>query len=90
LLDDHFRGKKGHGLVSEHRYALEEELTGKDVDQKLPLALSFRRGIKVNMSMVFRVDEASDDATTGPRCKIAYELSDKTTMVSTTYHHVAF
>jgi hypothetical protein len=44
---------------------LEEGFTGKDLDRHLPLALSFRRGMKVNMSMIFVVRPDSESC---PRC----------------------
>jgi hypothetical protein len=53
MIEDQFSGLKGYDLVREGLYVLEEGFTGKDLDQHLPLALSFRRGMKVNMSMEF-------------------------------------
>jgi hypothetical protein len=53
-------------MVHKRHYALEEEVTGKDLDQNLPLALSLRRGMKLNMSMFFAVDRHWSG--TCPRC----------------------
>ncbi|RYO92152.1 hypothetical protein DL762_001810 [Monosporascus cannonballus] len=64
LLEHYFEDKKGHPMVLRREYALEENCSGKDIDHSLPWSASFRRGMKVNMSMVFTnvpVESAPDD-----------------------------
>ncbi|KAH6971410.1 hypothetical protein BKA56DRAFT_635546 [Ilyonectria sp. MPI-CAGE-AT-0026] len=53
LLEHRFEKLKGHDMVARGEYALEESCTGKDIDRTHPWSASFRRGMKVNMSMVF-------------------------------------
>lgn len=58
-------------MVLLHQYALEENFTGKDLDRSLPWCMSFRRGMKVNMSMVFVKTKITASC---PRCKTIVEV----------------
>ncbi len=55
LLAHQFENKMGHHLVLGGRYSLEEACTTKDIDTSLPFTASVRRGMKINMSMIFEV-----------------------------------
>ena len=68
LLNDHFAGKKGHEMVSRRAYALEEEVSGKDLDVSRPLHMNLRRGMRIKMSMIFNNYQAEVTAAC-PRCK---------------------
>ncbi|VUC29308.1 unnamed protein product [Clonostachys rosea] len=57
LLQHHFEELKGYRMVVRRQYALEENITGKDLDESLPPKASFRRGMKINMSMIFTGDQ---------------------------------
>jgi hypothetical protein len=56
LLEDQFIGSRGYEMVCKRQYVLEENCTGKEINSRVPLSHSFRRGMKVNMSMVFMLD----------------------------------
>lgn len=53
-------------MVCRRQYALEEVITGKDLDWGRPLTLCLRRGMRVNMSMKFTVPLWSRAC---PRCR---------------------
>ncbi|KAJ2975276.1 hypothetical protein NQ176_g5608 [Zarea fungicola] len=53
LLTGYFQGKKGQDMVRRREYALEESASGRDVSVDIPLCQGLRRGMKINMSMVF-------------------------------------
>ncbi|KAL8383116.1 hypothetical protein RB595_006735 [Gaeumannomyces hyphopodioides] len=57
MLQRHFekRDLKGIEKVRKKQYALEEHCSGRDLNRSRPLTQWLRRGMKVNMSMVFRV-----------------------------------
>ncbi|KAI0134228.1 hypothetical protein BJ170DRAFT_609022 [Xylariales sp. AK1849] len=67
LLEDRFYGRKGYGMVLRREFALEESCSERDLDRKIPLAMSLRRGMRLNMSMIF----ANADSIIGacPRCR---------------------
>ncbi|KAK8929294.1 hypothetical protein VCV18_001956 [Metarhizium anisopliae] len=66
LLAGYFKGHKGHDMVQRQDYALEESTTGRDLNTSLPLRRSLRRGMKINMSMIFYGTEVVVGAC--PRC----------------------
>jgi hypothetical protein len=68
MLVHRFQGLRGLKMVLRNNYALEDSLSGRDIDRSLPLKSSLRRGMKIDMSMVF----ASTAVITGscPRCQI--------------------
>ncbi|KID65919.1 hypothetical protein MAN_05578, partial [Metarhizium hybridum] len=66
LLAGYFKGHKGHDMVQRQDYALEEGTTGRDLNTSLPLRRSLRRGMKINMSMIFYGTEVVVGAC--PRC----------------------
>lgn len=74
LLEHHFENQKGHYMVLRQEYALEENCTGEDIDRSRPWSASFRRGMKVNMSMVFTDISIVNGCC--PRCKTAAEAPD--------------
>jgi len=53
-------------MVLRREFALEEHISGKDLDQDLPLTACLRRGMKINMSMVF--SDQKIVSTSCPRC----------------------
>lgn len=66
LLAGYFKDHKGHDMVQRQDYALEESTTGRDLNTSLPLRRSLRRGMKINMSMIFYGTEVVVGAC--PRC----------------------
>jgi len=54
-------------MVVRREFALEEHITEKDLDQTLPLKVCFRRGMKINMSMIFSDQKIA--STSCPRCQ---------------------
>ncbi|KAJ2985684.1 hypothetical protein NUW58_g5402 [Xylaria curta] len=66
LLSGSFKGRKGHEMVVRREYALEESASGRDLDSARPLHLCLRRGMKINMSMIFQTAEIVIGAC--PRC----------------------
>ncbi|EJT69035.1 hypothetical protein GGTG_13432 [Gaeumannomyces tritici R3-111a-1] len=70
MLQRHFekRDLKGKEKVRKKQYALEDHCSGRDLDRSRPLAQWLRRGMKVNMSMVFRVTKQGLTGSQCPRC----------------------
>ncbi|KAH6685669.1 hypothetical protein F5X68DRAFT_209105 [Plectosphaerella plurivora] len=66
LVEHRFENLKGHDMVLRREYALEESCTGKDFDVRIPWSASLRRGMKINMSMVFTNVNMSSGRC--PRC----------------------
>lgn len=69
LVEHRFENLKGHEMVLRRQFALEENCTGRDIDANLPWSASFRRGMKINMSMVFTNVEIASGCC--PRCRTA-------------------
>ncbi|WAO84146.1 Hypothetical protein NCS54_00135200 [Fusarium falciforme] len=67
LLSCHFKGQNGHEMVMRREYALEESASGRDLDPERPLHLCLRRGMRINMSMIFQTAERLSGAC--PRCR---------------------
>ncbi|KAI0875786.1 hypothetical protein GGS24DRAFT_272331 [Hypoxylon argillaceum] len=65
LLEHQFEGLRGHEMVMRQQYALEESCSGKDINRHIPWNVTVRRGMKIDMSMIF-----ADFALEGfcPRC----------------------
>ncbi|CAH0058113.1 unnamed protein product [Clonostachys solani] len=76
LLQHHFEKLKGHRMVIQGKYALEENITGTDLNQSLPPKASFRRGMKINMSMIFTGDQMMQGVC--PRCGINNNAPENT------------
>ncbi|KAK7222566.1 hypothetical protein V2G26_010569 [Clonostachys chloroleuca] len=76
LLQHHFEEPKGHRMVIQGKYALEENITGNDLNQSLPPKASFRRGMKINMSMIFTRDQMTPGVC--PRCGIDNNAPENT------------
>ncbi|KAI8719316.1 hypothetical protein NCS52_00712200 [Fusarium sp. LHS14.1] len=51
LLSCRFEGQNGHDMVIRRAYALEESVSGKDLDTGRPLRICLRRGMRIHMSM---------------------------------------
>ncbi|RMJ07196.1 hypothetical protein CDV36_013203 [Fusarium kuroshium] len=66
LLSCHFKGQNGHEMVMKRMYTLEESASGRDLDSDRPLHLCLRRGMKINMAMIFQTTEPLSDAC--PSC----------------------
>ncbi|KAK3941234.1 hypothetical protein QBC46DRAFT_353431 [Diplogelasinospora grovesii] len=74
LLEHRFQNLKGHQLVQQQAYALEENCTGKNIDRRRPWSASVRRGMKVNMSMVFT--DVPDGEERCPGCKTGADFPE--------------
>ncbi|KAH7146239.1 hypothetical protein EDB81DRAFT_486124 [Dactylonectria macrodidyma] len=81
LLRDHFKGRKGYDMVLTREYALEDSSSGRDLDTNRPLHFCLRRGMKINMSMVF--DAATLVAGACPRCTTATDAAEDVTVQCT-------
>jgi len=74
LLAHQFENHRGHQKVLDHEYAIEEACTEKDIDISLPWSVSVRRGMRLNMSIVFKdVDTIKGRC---PRCKTPHSVPD--------------
>ncbi len=69
LLERRFKKRKGYQKVLRREFALEENCTGKDLDRNMPLTVCLRRGMKINMSMVFTTPNLMQGSC--PRCGTA-------------------
>lgn len=78
LLETRFKKRKGYDLVVKRQFALEESCSGKDLDQTLPLNACLRRGMKINMSMIFVNVQILKGFC--PRCKIETDAPEETTV----------
>lgn len=67
LLAHQFENRKGYKRVVDGEYVLEEACTSRDLDTSLPLMASVRRGMKINMSIIFELDIFIKSAC--PRCE---------------------
>lgn len=67
LLVHQFENRRGYGRVARGQYALEEACTSTDVDASLPWTMSVRRGMKINMSIIF--ESATVVVGYCPRCE---------------------
>ncbi|KAH8165437.1 hypothetical protein CIB48_g2818 [Xylaria polymorpha] len=70
----HFRGRVGKEMVLRKLYTLEEDRSGRDLDDSQPLTSSLRRGMKINMAMVF----VNADVLSGccPRCLVEVDVPE--------------
>lgn len=76
LLAHQFENRKGHKRVLNGEYALEEACTGTDIDTSLPLSASVRKGMKINMSIIFMVDTIITQPERCPRCETSYSAAE--------------
>ncbi|KAJ8127426.1 hypothetical protein O1611_g6211 [Lasiodiplodia mahajangana] len=53
LLAHQFEGMRGHDMVLRQQYALEDSCSGKDISRDIPWNAAVRRGMKLDMSMIF-------------------------------------
>ncbi|GAB1311654.1 Fungal N-terminal domain-containing protein [Madurella fahalii] len=67
LLAHQFEDRRGHARVVRGQYALEEACTCRDIDASLPWMMSVRRGMKINMSIIF--ESATVVVGYCPRCE---------------------
>ena len=67
ILLKRFEKLPGRKKVMRREYAIEESVTGKELDRKREWALCFRPGQKVSMSMLF--DSSPISKVSCPRCK---------------------
>ena len=61
-------------MVVQRKYALEESITGKDITRSLPWRASIRRGMKIDMSMVFLGTFIISGSC--PRCKAVVDVPE--------------
>ncbi|RSL90954.1 hypothetical protein CEP51_000518 [Fusarium floridanum] len=78
LLAGHFKGRSGYDMVLKREYALEEGSSGRDLDTNRPLHFCLRKGMKINMSMVF--DAATVIAGACPRCNMVADVPEGVTV----------
>ncbi|KAK0631300.1 hypothetical protein B0T14DRAFT_1158 [Immersiella caudata] len=69
---------KGQDLVKRGQFALEEASSGRDIDRRVPISISFRRGMKIDMSIMFSNEESIEGAC--PRCREPANAPDNTTV----------
>jgi uncharacterized protein (UPF0212 family) len=78
LIECRFRKRKGYNLVLQRQYALENDRSGEDLDATKPLMASLRRGMKINMAMIFiDVDVVSGSC---PRCQTPIDAEEGVTL----------
>ncbi|RSL89111.1 hypothetical protein CEP52_015018 [Fusarium oligoseptatum] len=77
LLSCRFKGQNGHEMVLKRLYALEESASGRDLDPNRPLHLCLRRGMKINMAMIFQTTDPLSDAC--PSCMTEINVSEDVT-----------
>ncbi|KAL8389515.1 hypothetical protein RB595_008900 [Gaeumannomyces hyphopodioides] len=72
-------GLKGYEKVLSRQYALEDDCSGRDLDRSRPPKAWLRRGMKVNMSMVFVTGQhlTRDQC---PRCQMAVVTMEEVTV----------
>ncbi|KAL8367142.1 hypothetical protein RB599_010234 [Gaeumannomyces hyphopodioides] len=78
-------GLKGYEKVLSRQYALEDDCSGRDLDRSRPPKAWLRRGMKVNMSMVFVTGQhlTRDQC---PRCQMAVVTMEEVTVQCKTKH----
>ncbi|KAL2265059.1 hypothetical protein VTJ83DRAFT_7569 [Remersonia thermophila] len=80
IVEDHFEGHKGHERVSDRLYTLEEACTGREIDRTKPPVASLRRGMKLNMFMLFVELRYRDDLSPYcPQCDEELKDANNTT-----------
>ncbi|KAH8202713.1 hypothetical protein TruAng_003089 [Truncatella angustata] len=62
-----FQSQKGHDMVLKQQFALEEHFSGKDFARDSPLSECVRRGMRIDMSMIFETNIVLLGAC--PRCR---------------------
>lgn len=53
LISDWFLNHKGYEMVKKRQYAIQDSATGNDLTNDRPLRFCLRRGMKIEMSMLF-------------------------------------
>jgi hypothetical protein len=69
---------KGQELIQRRQFALEDSSSGLDVNRSLPISVSFRRGMKIDMSMMFSNDDAIEGVC--PKCRTPANAPENTTI----------
>lgn len=76
LLAHRFENRRGHSMVVQKQFALEESCSGADIERHVPWSVAIRPGMKINMSMVFpKESEALEDC---PRCRTKLDVPKRT------------
>ncbi|RSL64865.1 hypothetical protein CEP51_013081 [Fusarium floridanum] len=73
-----FEGENGYEMVMRRDYALEESASGRDLDLNRPLHLCLRRGMKINMTMIFQIPKSLSGAC--PRCMTEIDAPEDITV----------
>ncbi|RSL94418.1 hypothetical protein CDV31_014332 [Fusarium ambrosium] len=81
LLTGHFKGRNGYDMVLKREYALEESSSGRDLDRNRPLHFCLRKGMKINMSMIFDAGAVVSGAC--PRCNMVTNVPEDVTVQCT-------
>jgi hypothetical protein len=77
ILAKRFEQLPGQNKVRRKEYALEDHQSGQELNASKQWSLCFRPGQKVDMSMIFRQNQAS---TSCPGCKTESHLADISTI----------
>ncbi len=72
-----FKKSKGHDMVLKRHFALEESCSGNDLDKSFPLKSCLRRGMKINMSMIFVEPKILQSSC--PRCNTSVDVAEGVT-----------
>ncbi|KAL2674038.1 hypothetical protein Neosp_012484 [[Neocosmospora] mangrovei] len=78
LLSGHFKGRSGYDMVLKREYILEESSSGRDLDTNRPLHFCLRKGMKINMSMMFNASTVVTGAC--PRCNMVADRPEDVTV----------
>jgi hypothetical protein len=70
---ERFENHPGHRKVLKGEFAIEDAVTGRDLNRETKLTMCFRPGQKVDMSMVF--SGVDNDGNCCPRCGMRFEAS---------------
>ncbi|KAK9770307.1 hypothetical protein SCAR479_13048 [Seiridium cardinale] len=79
-----FKSQKGYLMVLNHQFAIEDHCSGKDIKQDVPLQVGIRRGMRIDMSMVFTESQAIQGSC--PRCHTITDAPENITIQCQTDH----
>ena len=67
ILSERFKKHPGHRKVQRGEFAIEEDITGRELSREWDWCMCFRPGQKIDMSMVF--SDLDNTSNRCPRCK---------------------
>lgn len=71
LIAHQFEGHSGYWMVHRLEYTLEETCSGKRINRKFPLKSAIRRGMRLEMNMIFKDIDVTSRC---PRCNTRAEM----------------